>query len=118
PRDPMTVVARTTFGLLVTSDGGQSWHWICEAAVGIPVLQDPAIAITSDGSILVATSAGLMRGTEGACRWTRAAPPLDTMALIDLALDPGMPSRAWLLPSRDAPAAVYLTEDDGAHWSP
>jgi hypothetical protein len=28
------IVAGTTYGMLISSDGGATWHWMCEAAVG------------------------------------------------------------------------------------
>ncbi len=34
PADPARAVARMTYGLLTTRDGGASWRWICEGAVG------------------------------------------------------------------------------------
>src|SRR5687768_951087 len=34
PGNPEHVVARATFGLLDSSDGGKTFRWICERAVG------------------------------------------------------------------------------------
>src|SRR5258706_6849694 len=54
PGAPDHLVARTTFGLLSSHDTGKSWTWICEDALGaLDNSEDPAIAVTADGSILV-----------------------------------------------------------------
>src|SRR5690606_19038259 len=41
PGDPDAVFVRSTFGLLVSRDGGCSFRWICERAIGYGGEFDP-----------------------------------------------------------------------------
>src|SRR4051812_12123002 len=59
PHDSKTVLVRTTFGLLKTRDGGDSWRWVCDHAIGTPAGEEPFYAITAQSTILAASSAGL-----------------------------------------------------------
>ena len=45
PSDPQSILVRTTFGLLVSRDGGCSFRWICEQNVGYGGTYDPHYAI-------------------------------------------------------------------------
>ncbi|HET9988349.1 MAG TPA: hypothetical protein VFQ65_07510 [Kofleriaceae bacterium] len=53
------VIAGTTFGLLSSRDGGATWHWYCDAAIGFAGPYDPDYAYTSTGSIFATTFNGL-----------------------------------------------------------
>src|SRR5579862_5677828 len=57
PDDPSFVVLRTTFGLVISHDGGESWGWTCEQAMGVSnptSTEDPALGITQAGAIAAA----------------------------------------------------------------
>ena len=49
PGDAERLIVRTTFGLLVSNDGGRHFDWICEAALELEDQEDPMIAITARG---------------------------------------------------------------------
>src|ERR1700733_3951756 len=53
------VAAGMTFGLLFSHDGGSSWTWMCEAAVGYGGTYDPAYAYTRTGTVFGTTFNGL-----------------------------------------------------------
>jgi hypothetical protein len=72
PVDPERVLAGTSLGLLLTSDGGESWRWICLAAYGAQSWEDPSFTISAQGAIVVGHSAGYARSDQG-CSWE--APP-------------------------------------------
>ena len=56
------LVARTTFGLLRSDDAGATWTWVCEDALGmLDVAEDPSLALTGDGTTVVAVLAGDQR---------------------------------------------------------
>lgn len=56
---PMDIVAGMTFGLVITHDGGQTWHWMCEDAVGYGGMYDPVYAYSDSGAIFATTFSGL-----------------------------------------------------------
>lgn len=85
PTDPMTMVARATWGLVLTTDGGESWSWICATVTGAdPTREDPAIHVTNDGAVLVGTFNGLARSTSDRCEFVHPAPELENVYVIDV----------------------------------
>lgn len=114
PEDPDFVVARATFGLVLSEDGGMTWRWICAAATGAdPTREDPPIAVTSDGSILVGTFEGLARSTPDHCAFERPEALADRF-VIDVVTDPSAPSTVWAIAtSGSEPDELYRSEDQG-----
>ncbi|MBV8762214.1 MAG: hypothetical protein JO257_33290, partial [Deltaproteobacteria bacterium] len=51
PGDPKEIAAGATFGALFSHDGGATWHWMCEKAVGYGGIWDPDYAYTADGTL-------------------------------------------------------------------
>ena len=125
PGDPSELLLRATYGLLVSHDGGGAWDWICERAVGYGGSEDPTVAITGDGTLVVAMFDGLARSIDGGCTWSRE--PQGPRAVVDLALRPSAPNRLYAITclfskSTDAGASLFqsellVSEDAGAHWS-
>src|SRR4051794_8212103 len=73
PGGPAHLVARSTFGLLRSDDAGATWTWVCEDALGmLDVAEDPSLALTGDGTTVVAYSQGINVSHDG-CTWTPAA---------------------------------------------
>lgn len=58
--DEQKVVAGMTFGMVETSDGGATWHWMCEAAIRYGGMYDPIYAYTSTGSVFATTFDGAL----------------------------------------------------------
>ncbi|AUX39358.1 hypothetical protein SOCE26_007470 [Sorangium cellulosum] len=117
PSDPARAVARMTYGLLTTRDGGASWAWICEGAVGYDDTGGvaPAIAAASSGRVLAALADGLAIGTEGGCAWARAA-ELAGQEMVDLSVVKGDPSRVVAV-AGGASHRLWASLDGGATWS-
>lgn len=88
PGDDKTIFLRTTFGILVTRDGGESWRWICERALGYEGQWDPPIAVTRDGRLWVGLEDGLVATTGPDACAIEAFPELDTHTVKDLTTDP------------------------------
>lgn len=63
--DGLTVFLRATFGVLVSRDGGKSWRWICERALGYEGAWDPPVAVTRDGRLWVGLERGLSSTLDG-----------------------------------------------------
>ncbi len=119
PTDPSTLLLRTTFGQMLTSDGGASFHWICEEAIGYGGTQDPAALITSTGALLNAAYEGTSVSLDGGCSF--AFPEgLAKRYGLDLALDASLPSRALLTVAADIsnklPSQLWETLDGGKIW--
>ena len=121
PTDPGPVMVRTTYGLLTTRDGGATWDWICEQAVGWTGQFDPSIAITADGSVIAGIYDRLSVAHRDACSWA-SAPPLDQKNVVDVSTERSSPSSAIALTSSGIGGGMYLTElwaspDNAAAWA-
>jgi hypothetical protein len=60
------VVAGLTFGLVLSHDGGKSWAWMCDDAIGINSgPYDPTYVYTPAGTVLATTLGGLAAMRDG-----------------------------------------------------
>jgi MYXO-CTERM domain-containing protein len=121
PSDEDHLVVRSTYGILRTNDGGKSWGWTCEEAVGFSSSFDPMIVITRSGTLLAGLFRGLVVSADNACDWS-FYPDLEDEFVIDVSTERGDPSRAvgFLSSSIDGDTfknQVWETADDGASWS-
>jgi photosystem II stability/assembly factor-like uncharacterized protein len=120
PTDPAHLVLRATFGVLETSNGGASWGWICEKAVGYSGVEDPAVGITSDGTILAGIFEGLSVSHDRGCSWSFAAGPTESQYTIDVAVAKQDPKRAVAITSTGVQGGFHVvlveTTDDGKTW--
>lgn len=84
------IALRTTFGLVVSRDGGQRFQWVCEDALFDPYpvskTPDPPIAVSASGAVLYGFEWGV-RALEGCSLDT--ATNTDETTIVDLATDPG-----------------------------
>jgi hypothetical protein len=53
------IVAGLTFGLAISRDGGTTWAWMCEEAIGYAGMFDPRYAFSRSGAIFASTFAGV-----------------------------------------------------------
>ncbi len=128
--DPKMIVARTTFGLLISHDRGATWDWVCESAVGGGFgIQDPMVGITATKSILISAFDGLFVGQSDACDWHSASSVFAAAHPVDVAVRPDDPSSAVVVTSAFASSVddagtpgflskVYATTNSGADWAP
>lgn len=63
------VVAGLTFGLVFSHDGGQTWTWMCESAIGYSGIYDPRYAYSTTGALFATTFDGL-KVTRDGCAFT------------------------------------------------
>jgi len=121
PGNPSTIVARSTFGMLSSSDAGKSWTWVCEGAIGYFGAEDPPIAVTGDGTTLVASTIGISVSHDGGCSWRNNPGLTDTRFGIDVTVQPAHPDQAFALVSGklDGGYRVWLarTDDNGATFT-
>ena len=120
PENPAHIVARATFGLLDSDDGGKTFRWICETAIGYFGMEDPPIAVTANGSAVVASSKGLSLSHDGGCSWIRNPGLIGTWYGVDVTVLPARPHEALALLSNFADGAytvsILKTSDDGVSW--
>lgn len=70
--DGRELFAGTTFGALLSRDGGCSFHWLCEQSIGFGGTFDPKYALGADGTIYAATFEGLRISRDGGCTFSTA----------------------------------------------
>lgn len=126
PGNEQELTLRVTFGLLRSSNGGVTWDWICERAIGYGGLYDPPISVFEGGAILAGTIDGLAISRNGGCGWAFDA-TLGKKAIIDSTVRGDAPREGLVLATKnvgatDAGAALYTTEifrtlDAGVTWT-
>jgi hypothetical protein len=126
PSDPSRILLRSTFGFLYTNDSGDHWDWLCEKAVGYSGTQDPAVALTANGTTIAGVFDGLAVAKEPACGWAFASGGLAKESIIDVAVRPDTPHVAVALTGTNTGqgdlgsrfhSQVFETTDDGATWT-
>lgn len=117
PKDPAHIAVRATFGLVLSADHGQSWHWVCEAAAQFVNGEDPPIELTANNSLIVASSQAFTTSADFGCNW---ALPESEQAVVDSDVDRSQPERVVSAASRfDAGKysfALRQSLDNGATW--
>jgi photosystem II stability/assembly factor-like uncharacterized protein len=103
-----------------TFDAGKSWQWVCEQAAGYADIQDPSLALTGDGTLLVGYEKLAVSHDRG-CTW---GPPsgIPATSVTDLAVDRDRPNRVLALSATSDGAGtvtnrVFESTDDGRTWS-
>lgn len=121
PGNPDHIVVRATFGLVQSFDAGATWVWICEQAIGFSGTDDPAIAVTALGHLLVGLRDGVSTSTDGGCSFALDGSGLAGLRIADLAVEPLAPSAAVGISGDDADGnpriVVAETLDDGLSWT-
>jgi hypothetical protein len=121
PSDPTRIVLRATYGLLQSTDSGQSWQWVCEQALGYNGVEDPAVGVMQNGTIIAGIFEGLTQSPDRGCSWSFAPGALAGQYVVDTAVDPSNPSRAVAVTSTTVGGGINVviaeTTDDGATWN-
>jgi MYXO-CTERM domain-containing protein len=127
PMDPKTILVRATYGLMLSRNGGQTWAWICEPAVGYSGVEDPMMSFMANGNLLAGIFEGLSVGSPDGCQWGFIGGGLLGKYVIDLSVDAVDPTQAVLIISNnagqdDAGSQIFLgqlwqTSDNGATWA-
>lgn len=95
PNDPSHLLLRATFGVLQSQDGGKSFRWVCEQAVGYSGDRDPALAVLGDGTVLTGFARDL-RSSQDGCEWSSMS-GVSSENFIDATAEPSDPGRALFL---------------------
>jgi hypothetical protein len=125
PGDHDVFALQVTWGLITTFDGGDTWHWGCEEAVGFAGVYDPDYQFTSTGLMFATTTtADGLRQTRDMCAWTGAAAPLGADGATPAKFVSQVavaPNNAIFVttPYEVAPdPQIYRSTDDGVSWVP
>ena len=102
------ILAGTTFGPLVSHDGGTTWSWYCPQAVGYGGLYDPDYAYSASGTMFAPTFNGFAASRDGC---TFAPTTLGTTFVSVDAL--GSDGALHVAASDPADAKIYTSTDDG-----
>jgi len=62
-----------TWGLLLSHDGGATWSWVCENAVGYSGVYDPIYVLSEGGALFASTFAGFQVARDG-CSFAPVGP--------------------------------------------
>jgi photosystem II stability/assembly factor-like uncharacterized protein len=114
PVDPQRLFLRSTFGVVLTRDGGANWDWICESAAGYLNIEPP-MTVLEGGRVLLALTHGISRSSNGACEFSMAESGDVNMVDVSRATDD--PERAVALSTSDLDSTVWESLDAGASWS-
>ena len=124
PGDSTSIFVRSTFGLLISRDGGCSFRWTCEQNIGYGGMYDPKYAIGPDGAIFASTFGGLRVSRDGGCSFTTATAELPVGApgrIADIwvdALDIGPTGEVWVGTAESSkPNDIYRSTDGGVTFT-
>jgi len=78
-----------TYGGVLSRDGGRSFGWICEDALGYGGPYDPELTIGPGGVLMATTFTGLARSEDHGCSWGNAQGDLAGHAVSGIALAGG-----------------------------
>jgi len=118
PGQTERILVPVTFGLMVSSDGGETFHWVCEAAIGYSGTFDPDYAVTTDGDIYASSQNGLRRSRDGGCTFETVAADVlgERPYLSEVELGPD--GRLWVgTKNAGAPNDIYVSTDGDAFVS-
>jgi hypothetical protein len=116
------LILSATYGLLVTTDRGASWQYVCEAAYGVADLPlDARVAVTSEGALLAGIYSGVARAQQSPCNFDRTLGFSKQEAVPDFTLAASRPGRVVAihvaLPTEGVPSSqLYRSDDDGRSW--
>lgn len=124
PSDPSRIYLRATFGLLVSTDGGRSWDWVCERALGFSGPEDPTIGVFGDGSLAVSLFEGLAVSHDRACSFAFVPGALEKQIFVDVsvrgetgvAITSGYANRNDDAGNALFSSQVFVTKDSGKTW--
>lgn len=118
---PNDLVVGLTWGLLISHDGGQTFEWFCESAVGYGGAFDPDYEYLENGTVLATTFNGLLANSNG-CTFdatplssSEATPPNERKFISVIAQGPD--GALYAADSGSVSAGkIYKSTDNGTTW--
>jgi hypothetical protein len=131
PSDANLVIARATYGILLSHDRGTTWSLLCLDSLGLSSqsISVPVLGLTAGGAFLVgldSTIAGLSTSGDTGCNWSCVGGALAGQGIADVVVRPDAPHTVLALTSTNIPpdagggtrSQVFESMDDGATWVP
>jgi hypothetical protein len=106
--DPKRIAAGLTFGVILSQDGGATWQWMCEKAVGYGGVYDPDYAYTASGALFATTFNGLRVMRDG-CVFGSTPPGTTFVSQVTIAPD----GRVFYAAADPHDGNIYQSSDDG-----
>jgi hypothetical protein len=105
--DPSLVSADTSFGVLQSHDGGSTWQWMCELALGYQWPFQPDFAYAGDGALFATSLANAVVLRANGCTFDPVGSDMFSSITVG-------PDRALYMASVGlADAKIYRSTDDG-----
>jgi hypothetical protein len=104
------IVIGLTFGLVASHDGGATWQWMCEKAVGYGGMYDPDYSYSQSGALFATTFDGFKVSRDG-CIF--AATPPGTTFVSQAELGPDHALYYTAADSMTHDSRIYKSTDDG-----
>ena len=120
PNDPNHLVVAATFGFLDSRDGGKTFNWLCESAIGVAGEEgfDIVLTVTANGNTVLGLFNG-MATTRDACTF-QMAPELMGNVIGDLTWRRSSPHQVVGYTVNNATGGfaskIVQSDDDGATW--
>lgn len=108
PGAPEQIAVAATFGLLRSSDGGATWRWACEQAIGYGGTYDPDYAYSGSGAIFATVFDGLVVSRDG-CTFVPTSLGATLIAAIAIGPDGTLLAGA----GTQTDSRLYRSTDDG-----
>ncbi len=121
PGDPDRLVLRATYGIVVSPNAGADWFIVCEGAVGYGGGEDPAMAVTADGTVLAGVFNGLAASHDG-CEWSFVGDPIAEQFVVDVSTLRSNPTTSIAVVSQGgAPGGgfvnrIFRSTDNATSW--
>ena len=105
------IVVGMTFGLITSHDGGATWRWMCEDAVGYGGLFDPVYGYAASGTLFATTFKGL-KATRDGCVFAPLA-----SGMVFASTDALGPDGTYYYGASDpTDGKIYKSTDDGVSF--
>lgn len=106
------IAVGATFGLIISHDGGATWQWMCEKAIGYGGEYDPDYEYMSSGAIFATTFDGLKVMRDG-CTFAATPPGMTFVSRIEQDKDGGF----YYAASDMTDARIYKSVNDGMSFT-
>jgi len=115
------IVAGTSFGLLVSKDGGTTWRWMCEDALPYGGMYDPDYEVMNSGTFFATTFDGLKVNRDG-CTFDLtplAPPPKEPPDIKFFSVTARASDNTYYAAAADpTDGKIYKSVDEGRNFTP
>jgi MYXO-CTERM domain-containing protein len=115
PNNDQDIYLQVTFGLLESHDGGATWHWVCEEAIGYSGTYDPDYDVSPTKALFATTFDGLKVRRDG-CTFESTQLGADFISAVTVGPDGAVYAAAANASPPDS--KIYKSIDDGVTFNP